>query len=456
MSFLGIELNDAALVGATADGIVFAEPGAALVEAGHAQFGAAARQAARLQPRFYTDRFWGELSDKPLIGASGDLQTSADLVYAQLQQLWISAGGEFSQVAYAVPSSWSTEQLGLLLGISEEIGIPLSGITRLPVAATRRPYPEHELLHIEAGLHSFSVSRMLAGDAAVEAEPEIISSAGLATLRNAALQYFARLFLETSRFDPLLDAASEQQLFDQLDDWLRLLNTQDSVALGFDWRGSTYRAQAEVAGLAAALRIACQPLIQVLRSLVSIERASALQIDNRLAEFPGLVELLLELPGCDVFVLEPGAAASGLVARHGCFGANNGNYSLTKSLPLDQAAVAASALSAGAATIRVPTHLLYADTAYRIAGQPLLLGAEIAAGDYGVTVAAQHTGVSRQHCTIELAGGRVNLKDHSRYGTFLNGRKINAAAVLQSGDVVSIGNPACDFRLIAESGPDGA
>lgn len=456
MSFLGIELNDAALTGVADSGVVFSETGAVLLADGNARFGAAAEKSSRLEPRFYQDRYWADLSDKPLVGAAGELQTAADLVHSQLQKLWRSVAADYDRVFYAVPSFWTTEQLGLLLGITEEIGIPLDGITRLPVAATRRPYPDYELLHLEAGLHAVSVSKMLAGEAAVEGDPEVVEGFGLAVLRNVALNYFARCFLDNSRFDPLQDAASEQGVYDSLDDWIRKLNKRESVSLSFDWHGNTYQAAANVAGLTEALRQSLQPLIQTLRSMVSIEQQTALQIDARLAEYPGVVDLLLELPGCDVFVLEPGAAALGLVSRSEHFGQTNGNYSLIRSLPLDQAAVAASAQSAAAPSVKIPTHLLYEGIAYRIASQPFLIGKEIAAGDYGVTVSNRHTGVSRQHCSIELSDGRVRLNDHSRYGTLLNGRKISSSAVLQPGDVVSVGQPACDFRLIAESGPDGA
>ncbi|MGI9290345.1 MAG: FHA domain-containing protein [Gammaproteobacteria bacterium] len=55
-----------------------------------------------------------------------------------------------------------------------------------------------------------------------------------------------------------------------------------------------------------------------------------------------------------------------------------------------------------------------------------------------------------------MANGRALLNDYSRFGTLLNGRKVNESAVLQPGDVVSMGDPACDFRLVAETGPDGA
>jgi hypothetical protein len=49
----------------------------------------------------------------------------------------------------------------------------------------------------------------------------------------------------------------------------------------------------------------------------------------------------------------------------------------------------------------------------------------------------------------------VLLNDHSRYGTLLNGHRVNAAAVLQRGDIISVGDPACELKLIVETGPAG-
>jgi hypothetical protein len=208
------------------------------------------------------------------------------------------------------------------------------------------------------------------------------------------------------------------------------------------------------------LRQRCQSLIQALRSTVSIDQPTALQIDAQLASYPGVIEMLLELPGCDVFVLEPGAAARGLLMRREELLGNgttaDSGCSVSSRLPLDQPPAEAVGHVAAAETARLPTHLLYAGIAYRLGALPFHIGTELAKSDYGITVASKHTGVSRQHCSIELADGRVRLNDHSRYGTRLNGRKLGESVVLQAGDVISLGDPACDFQLIAEAGPDGA
>ena len=65
-------------------------------------------------------------------------------------------------------------------------------------------------------------------------------------------------------------------------------------------------------------------------------------------------------------------------------------------------------------------------------------------------------GLSRQHCTVRSEHGALMLFDHSRFGTWLNGHRVEGAVVLESGDVVTVGNPPVEIRLVTEAGPGGA
>ena len=465
MSFLGIELNDAGIIGVTDAGIVFSEPGCALVKDGEVVFGLAAQRAACRIPRAFNNRYWHKLSEEPLVAGSDHLQTCADLVHAQLAQLWKIAANNVSQVAYAVPSYWSRDQLALLLGISQELGIPLKGLVEIPVAATRRPYPDYELLNIETSMHYASISCMHPEASKIKHTLDAVTDAGVVALRRTCAEYFSRRFLECSRFDPLHDAESEQGVYDLMDEWLAALGQSATANIKMDYKGNEYSAVLDAAGLSSRLRQRCQALIQSLRSIVSIDQPTALQIDTHLATYPGVVDMLLELPGCDVFVLEPGAAAYGLLARHGDLldtgAATNGSSaeagcSISISLPFDLPPAEIVGKNELVQTNRSPTHLLYAGVAYRLGALAFRIGTELDKSDYGVQVAPSHTGVSRQHCSIELSAGHVRLNDHSRFGTLLNGRKLKDSVVLQAGDVVSVGDPACNFQLITEAGPDGA
>lgn len=57
-------------------------------------------------------------------------------------------------------------------------------------------------------------------------------------------------------------------------------------------------------------------------------------------------------------------------------------------------------------------------------------------------------GISRMHCTLRRVGGEVLVEDHSRYGTYLNGRRVEERAVLRPGDRLRLGTPGIEVQLI--------
>ena len=65
-------------------------------------------------------------------------------------------------------------------------------------------------------------------------------------------------------------------------------------------------------------------------------------------------------------------------------------------------------------------------------------------------------GVSRRHCSLVQQNSQCVVQDHSRYGTFLNGHKIDGSAVLQVGDLLRVGTPGYELRLIMTEADDGA
>jgi len=64
-------------------------------------------------------------------------------------------------------------------------------------------------------------------------------------------------------------------------------------------------------------------------------------------------------------------------------------------------------------------------------------------------------GVSRRHCSLSRKNGQCVLEDHSRYGTFLNGNRIDGSSVMQVGDSLRIGSPGFEFQLITTDEQNG-
>ena len=72
----------------------------------------------------------------------------------------------------------------------------------------------------------------------------------------------------------------------------------------------------------------------------------------------------------------------------------------------------------------------------------------MAEGERWLDLGPDLPGVSRRHCEIGAANGQYVVTDHSRYGTFLNGHRIDGSAVLQAGDVIRVGTPGVEMRMI--------
>jgi pSer/pThr/pTyr-binding forkhead associated (FHA) protein len=100
-----------------------------------------------------------------------------------------------------------------------------------------------------------------------------------------------------------------------------------------------------------------------------------------------------------------------------------------------------------------PTHLLFDNTAYVIDASPLIFGSQQAEGERSIDLLQDMPGVSRRHCSLQQESGQCIVRDHSRYGTFLNGHRIDGSAVLQVGDLIRLGTPGYELKvIILESG----
>jgi hypothetical protein len=219
-----------------------------------------------------------------------------------------------------------------------------------------------------------------------------------------------------------------------------------------------FPATLEPARFRAQLVRACEPLLQKLRVRIAERGPHALQVHARLADIPGVLDALLHLPDTVVHVLGPGAAAAGLVGRASPVQPADSVPVVATELAWDQApapppsAASRSFASAGA----LPTHLLVGHRAYRLGPGPFHVGAEAMPGETGVVLDPTLRGLSRQHCTLRRENGSLFVLDHSRFGTWLNGHRIEGTALLQPGDVLSLGSPALEMRLLAEVDAGGA
>lgn len=449
MTRIALHINDAAITLLSGERIAYREPGFALLDDRALTTGNEAFATARVHPRRIQHRFWANLGTAPLqVHGFGHL-SAADLVSRQLEQLWRRGGSSATELVVAVPAYMDTQQLGLFLGIAGELNLPVVALVDAAVAATRRQYVDAVPVHIDMGLHATTLTRLAQpGHAQVE-RVEVLPDSGIYALYDIWLNILAEAFVQQSRFDPLHTAETEQMLLNNLAEWLAEAARHERVALELQYRGIKHTAEVESLALIGAAAPVYQPVASKLRALYRAEDTAAIQVTDRIARLPGLAEMLKARVGGEVFVLEPGATARGALARVRDGSGKGSSISLRRHLPWDQSGAEVARDDSARLHAGVPTHLLYGSKAYAIEASPaLVLGSQSADGERTILLGSDMPGISRRHCSISLRNGQCVLEDLSRYGTFLNGHRIDGSTVLQVGDSLRVGSPGYELHLI--------
>jgi hypothetical protein len=454
---LAVDLNDAAVAVANERGLVHVEPAYVVVADGPARFGADAMPVLKRWPRLTSVRYWRDLTAAPLPRPLRAFQSNAEIVGAHLRRLWLRHGTS-SQLGLvcATPPWWTPEQIAALIGITREYQVQILGLVDASVAAVRNEYPGRELLNIDAGLHTLTLTQIRQDGRVSIGEREFFPSLGVESLQRLATELIARRFIEYSRFDPLHSAEMEQALFDRLPDWLERVARDVDARLELKSGADKFRATIDAADFKARMAAACEPLLQRLRSRIVMRGPHVVQVPHRLAEFPGVLESLMRLQECEIHVLEPGAAALGALSR--VVPDRFAEPTVLTELPWDRPPLARAAVNTVAVERSeiAATHLLAGPRAFRLGAAPLIIGTGVTADEWGVMLDTGVRGISRHHCTVRTENGTLMLFDHSRFGTLLNGHRVESAAVLKAGDVITLGTPPVELRLIAEVAGHGA
>jgi hypothetical protein len=455
VSLLAAHLNDAGITVLDSERIIYREPGFALLEDEQLITGSAAYSHARVKPRQIQNRFWSNLRTEPLIDRRFQHLSAADLVSRQLEQIWAVVADRGDRLVLAVPAYMSNDHLGLFLGIAAEIKVPVIGMVDAAVAATRRQYRDAVPVHVDLSLHSTLLTRITQSGQAQSDRSVVIDDGGMLALYDAWISVVAEAFVQQSRFDPLHTAETEQVLQNRLFEMMVSASSDDELAVEVEYRGVTHRAEIEALELVAAAAPIYQRIVSNLRALYRADETPAIQLSDRAARMPGLADMLAARVGGEVFILEPGATARGLMARCRDMQKSDSGISLIRQLPWDQSPVEITSSEQASLGGR-PTHLLFDNTAYSIDARPLTLGSQPGDSERCIDLLDSMPGVSRRHCSLQQENGQCVVRDFSRYGTFLNGHAIDGSAVLQVGDLIRLGTPGFELRLITTEPANGS
>ena len=465
MSTLAIDINDANLVIADESGVLAAEPGYALVADGEILTGYDAYAQARLRPRDCSNRYWENLSlEEGSAGLEG-VEHTAQLAFAQLENLWKRYGGEDKDALLIVPDHYSREQLGLLLGLAQECGMPVRSLVNTAVAASARPYPGRQLIYLDAGLHRVSATTLeQATDVAAKTE-QAIDGVGLASLTDLWAKRVAEIFVLSTRFDPFHDADSEQLVYDRLPMWLQSLQEEDRAELKLPHGGKELCVEVkrdQLLGVAAGFYRA---LVQLIAQCRSSGDSLVVQVSHRLLGLPGVVNELSRLDDAQILSLAVGEAALGALQNLDNIAANPEQVKLLKRLPwrAEGAPLAPVAKPTAPDTARESvhrrerpaTHIVYRGVAFPVDGNGLLIGRESQTGRRTIVLNGEHSGISRSHCELVRRDGELKLRDLSQYGTFVNEKRVSGDLAIQPADVIRIGSPGEELQAIVMEETDG-
>lgn len=457
MSTVAIEINDVGLRAVGAAGEIVDSPGFAFTD-GKVHTGASARHAARLQPGRVFNHFWHDLSLEPLPGEARGADSAADLAFHHLQAIQAQIG-QVERVILVVPGHYSREQLSLLLGIARECDLPVQGMVDFAVAAADRPVPGRQLLHLELMLHQTVLTRLSQGTRLVRDQVTVAPAAGQLALHDAWAAVIADTFVRTTRYDPMHSAEAEQMVYDRVPEWVVQAYREGKAALAVTLGDKQHTATIKNDAIAAAGNEALRDIARRVAAASRPGEPLTLLLSDRLASVPGLHSVLRDaIPGIELVDLAPAAAATGALAREAEIVSDGDAVAFVTSVGWDAAAARLATAPSLPRPQRScpPTHVVYGGRAWRIAETALTFGAEPAESEGRVLVSGDVQGVSGRHCTVQRSGSEVTLTDHSRYGTFVNGQRVEGTAQVHYGDIVRLGSGAQLLQLIAEQRDDGA
>lgn len=438
-----LELVDTGLVMVSPRGNVStASPGLAVVDGAALLVGLDAVPVARLKPRRLHSRFWQNLGTDSLTRPFPHHLRTADLAHAHLQGVWGAGGNTAEEVIVAVPGLYSQEQLGLLLGVARACKVPVRGLVDAAVAATADRATGPRCLHLDLHLHRAVLTE-------VEHRSEVVRGAvweetrvGLLPLYDTWARVLSRIFVRSTRFDPLHRAATEQALYVQLPDHLAALHGRDAVSATFSSGGRHHTAELTRHEIVEAALPSYQRLSEWVKSHADADETSVL-VTDRMAALPGLVDHLRDSTGLDVQALH--AAAAGSAALHHA----NAICSKAETLPFvtrlpgydarepGPVTIAVTPPAGSAATTWLPTHIVIGGVAHRITMEPIALVASASSPES-----------STEAITVRRLGEQVVIKSPHEAATTVNGTLVEGTAALVSGDRVLLSSSGAEILIV--------
>ena len=448
MGVFALELDDRALSLARDGRILTSAPSAIRVNsAGQAW------HELRSRPRDISTRHLGAL-----LSQRGPMSRVADsLAEAELQRrLADQSPADTDRLWIVTPARCEPSGLAALLGVMRRMGLSVHGFIDSATIAAASTDARRNSIVLELGLHH-------TGGTAVDRDAiqtrrrhtALSERGGLLELYQAWLELVGNTMVKRTRFDPLHDAATEQQLFDALPK----LATQASDTGATIATVSRGNQQFEVTLTRDQFAQAAEPIYRSMIGLLHQLRPAGtpvtIIIPRAAARLPGLREQLDRFNDCELVSTTDGfgaLAASLLELQEPP--ASTDSVRLLRRIPIQsKAALGADLTRQPLGQLRSadppPSHVLWDGRAYSLSAESVVVGRGASDSARHLTLPDGLAGVSRRHCTFVQDGDHVILLDHSSYGTYVNNERVLERVRIYAGDRIRLGDPGIELALIA-------
>ena len=447
MSLKVIELNDSGIIVGDKDGIIAQSPGFAFAAEDSLEIGEVAEQKARLQPTNSYNKYWHELSLEP-ISHGNNVRHFADIAYAQLLHL-AKIGQIDSDVIFAVSGNFTRQQLAILLGLAKQCPFtPIGVVNSALVAATAGDY-SGSTVYVDIQLHQVVLTKLSISEGELSIDSVIqVPGVGTQNFMDLMMQLTTRLFIQQCRFNPQHNAASEQQLYNELPCWL-----QQSEGDHGSLMMAVHTAKMPRENLISSLNGQYQMIKQQIDALAT-EHSVRILINSRMSALPGFIASLQEHP--NLVVLDPHIVNAACYEYRDFIISDKEGIHLVDKLPIKakkkiQALPAESGEQEHDREGNQPTHALYSNRALtvgaiEIKNQPRLNGHAAVAQSIVMSL----PGLPEKLGRIEKRPGGIFL-DCWDNEVLLNNNRVSGEQQLKLGDRIQFTKDSEEICLIQVS-----
>jgi hypothetical protein len=453
MRYVALELDDRAVSIATEGSVLTTAPSAVFDGTAGTLAGANAWRELRARPRAISTRHMGAVLAQRATSARAEALLEAELKASFAEQPL--AAGE--RLWIVVPSHAEARGLTALLGITRRLGLPVDGFVDSAAAAAAALGSERNTIVLGLGLHHAAATSVDFEGAQARVRRTVATErGGLIELYQVWLELVSTTLVRRTRFDPLHNAATEQQLFDAIPALAREAARSGSATASVTRGAEHFEATLTRDQFSQAAQPIYRSIVGLLHPLRSAGSPVAIVVPQLAAWLPGLREQFEQFVGCEwVSVPDGFAAAAVSLLDLPAPESDDTAVRLLRRLPLGHAATpqthgaARELLGQRRAGSPAPSHVLWEGRAFSLNTDSLVVGRGPPESPRQITLPDGLAGVSRRHCTFVRDGDEFVLLDHSTFGTLVNGERVQERVRIHAGDRVRLGEPGVELALIA-------